>query len=596
MADRGGKLVRLAEEHFGSAGGVGVTEPERAMLHAAASGETCNLLKDEDQQLSNDTADRCWQKWGRHRIVRAQLIRWLCSDPDATRQVDPRGIELEHALVSGDLDLYGCTIPWPIALHRCAVPGGLDFAHATLRMLALPGCRVGSITADGLVAHGDVALCDGFVARGVVRMVRARVSGAFDCSDGTFINRTGMAIQADGITADIIRLDRKFHAHGQVRLVAAEIRQNLQCCTATIQNPKKQALALGGISVGGSMFLNSLEIEGDLVLNGSRIEGRLESLNVELTESAGTSFSADGVKVGGALVMRGGFRSDGLVDLTDCRVGSLMDEEASWPSQIVLGGFQYGSIFAGSPCDAERRLKWLSRHDETVAELAQVEWIKHYRFDPQPYRQLAGVLRRQGHDRDADRIMIAAANKRMAETKELWRRGGRNGAETWRSRLCYFLAWAWQYALWLSLGHGYRRGLPALWLAVLFLIGCGVFDFNAEKMQPRDSRAALILGNGEASAGFQPPYRLKFEPILPSHDSIRADEAPPRRSFQPIIYSVDTLIPLVDLREADRWLPTPGPVRWYLWFHITMGWTFSTLFVVGLTGLVRRASTGEGSG
>jgi hypothetical protein len=32
-----------------------------------------------------------------------------------------------------------------------------------------------------------------------------------------------------------------------------------------------------------------------------------------------------------------------------------------------------------------------------------------------------------------------------------------------------------------------------------------------------------------------------------------------------------------------------------MWFHIGMGWFLTTLFGVGLTGLVRRVTTGEGS-
>jgi len=29
-------------------------------------------------------------------------------------------------------------------------------------------------------------------------------------------------------------------------------------------------------------------------------------------------------------------------------------------------------------------------------------------------------------------------------------------------------------------------------------------------------------------------------------------------------------------------------LRWYLWLHILLGWFFSSMFIAGITGLVRR--------
>jgi len=75
--------------------------------------------------------------------------------------------------------------------------------------------------------------------------------------------------------------------------------------------------------------------------------------------------------------------------------------------------------------------------------------------------------------------------------------------------------------------------------------------------------------------------------------------------YNALVYSVDSFIPLVDLRVAACYLPNAnrGPdliptrllnvpagslLRIYLWFHIAAGWVLTTLLVVGLTGLVRR--------
>jgi hypothetical protein len=64
-------------------------------------------------------------------------------------------------------------------------------------------------------------------------------------------------------------------------------------------------------------------------------------------------------------------------------------------------------------------------------------------------------------------------------------------------------------------------------------------------------------------------------------------------AFQPLLYSADVLLPIVNLQQKDYWAPnSAGPrghwARLYLPFHILAGWFFTTLFVVGVTGLIRR--------
>jgi hypothetical protein len=100
----------------------------------------------------------------------------------------------------------------------------------------------------------------------------------------------------------------------------------------------------------------------------------------------------------------------------------------------------------------------------------------------------------------------------------------------------------------------------------------------------------------------------------------------PGNSFglQTLVYSIDMFVPVIDLYEANRWLPdakTKGEAKvamvklkavekdgakktciekeyipvavggffvlGYMWVHIIMGWVFTTLFVLGLTKLVR---------
>jgi hypothetical protein len=57
-------------------------------------------------------------------------------------------------------------------------------------------------------------------------------------------------------------------------------------------------------------------------------------------------------------------------------------------------------------------------------------------------------------------------------------------------------------------------------------------------------------------------------------------------SPQPLAYSLDTFLPIVDLGEADQWTVTGG-LRWVAWAVILLGWALTTIFVAGFTRIVR---------
>ncbi|MCB1330698.1 MAG: hypothetical protein KDK28_15240, partial [Maritimibacter sp.] len=73
-------------------------------------------------------------------------------------------------------------------------------------------------------------------------------------------------------------------------------------------------------------------------------------------------------------------------------------------------------------------------------------------------------------------------------------------------------------------------------------------------------------------------------------------EAKSYPAFSPLIYSADTLLPIVDLEMQGYWIPDDQLEPWgamgryYLWFQIFMGWALSLLAVAGFSGLIRTDS------
>jgi hypothetical protein len=63
--------------------------------------------------------------------------------------------------------------------------------------------------------------------------------------------------------------------------------------------------------------------------------------------------------------------------------------------------------------------------------------------------------------------------------------------------------------------------------------------------------------------------------------------------FYPAGYAVDTVIPIINVHQADFWGPS-GQVPWgWIWVAVTwtatgLGWALVTLLVAGYTGLVRQ--------
>jgi hypothetical protein len=88
-----GALLQLAESEFRN-----LTPAERALLQFAdvrnhARGDFAfagaNTVPDDP---SNDPTNA--DNWEDQRSVRAELVRWMCTDPEARTLVDPRGIRL----------------------------------------------------------------------------------------------------------------------------------------------------------------------------------------------------------------------------------------------------------------------------------------------------------------------------------------------------------------------------------------------------------------------------------------------------------------------------------------------------------------------
>ncbi len=466
------------------------TEPERRLIEAAAKGEVADYAVAEE--TADDPANGA--DWGDDRRLRAGIIYALCLGSNDEWPVHAKGVRVRGARIAGRLDFEDAILECSLALADCFIEQEMVLLGAEGRSLNLAGSLVRNIRADRFKTSGGVFLRNGFRAKGEVRLLGADIGGNLDCSNGSFENADGKALSADRLkTAGDVFLRDNFSAKGEVRLLGADIGGDLSCVGGHFSNPGSDALSAERAIISGVFFLGEF---------ASPVEG--------------------------------------TINLAHAEAGVLADDEAGWPApgNLVLDGFVYGAIAGKAPTAAAKRLDWLKRQPAGD-------------FRPQPYVQLAKILREMGHERDAREVSIAR--------QEAWIGSGDLG---WRGRI-------WHRFLGLTIGHGYKP-----WKVLWFFLGIVILG-------------SAVFGLAEY-AGLMVPAKERV------YLDARYPELPPEYPrFQPHLYSLDVFLPIVDLHQESFWLPKAGTgwgwaVMAYLWLHILLGWVLTTVAVAGLTGLVRR--------
>ncbi len=347
-----------------------------------------------------------------------------------------------------------------------------------------------------------------------MRLVEANLNGDLDAVDGHFKNPGKVALNADGLKAANVFLGNGFSADGDVRLVAANLSGNLAASNGQFKNPGNAALEASGLTTGGYLLFDGSGADGKVDLSGSNVKGPL------------------------FLTKRRFEKADELVlHLEQTIVGPLFDDEKSWPRRgnLYLDGFVYTNIGRG-PTNANSRLRWLG--------LQQRQDSHSITFTPQPYEQLAKVLRDAGDEAGAKSVLIAMEDAR-------W----------WYGKLGFWQR-CWRFILSLTIRYGYEPFRALIYIAVFVTLGTLLFSW-----------------------GYKSGVIAQTDKDKPEH----------YRPFNCFVYSLETFLPLVDLQQAKHWAPNAGlgpafgrRLRWYLWVHIVAGWFFTLMLVAAFTGLVQK--------
>ena len=516
---------------------------EQQLLVGCAEGRF-TILQDERPQVGTD-----------ENRVRAAFIRFLALGGDEGAYVGEGGVRLQGAFIEGDLKLEGAEI-LPLWLCDCWFEGKISAADARFAQFSLQGSSVGKLVAFRSSCRSGIYLRDGFEARGEVNLIGAQITGALSCVGGIFRNAGGVALDCDrAVIGGNVLLRDGFRAEGLVDFVGARVGGHLELTRASLLNEGAKAINFDSCTIEGSLFLRDIE------------------------------------------EIRGG------IDLSGARVGTLIDNKATIEklAHLTLDGLRYERI--SGPCDSRTRIDWLMR--QRPKDIGSS-------FQPQPWEQAASVLRAMGHTEDARAV---AVEKQWAR----WRAGaigqrptrGVSLREAVSNRFANFFANGFHWLYGKVAGFGYRPYKVISWMLLAWLTCALLFDAGERRGLFGPTAAALQINPHLAHCGapgdtYTPPTGMGADPVhlrnlpRPVEPWTRCSAFPashPR--FNPWIYSLDLILPVVDLRQDDAWGPivaTKGgahPLPWgmwlqvVIWLEILIGWLGSLLLVAVLGKLVK---------
>lgn len=527
------------------------------------------------------------------RTVRANLLRYLITGGCEGCKAHDLGVQLVGAYVPDILVLNYAHSTGATVLDHCHFEKRLFAHYCHFKTLSLQGSTLQQgLTAQCAEIIGSVYLRNGFSAKGCVDLNSTKIEGQLDCTGGQIEVLDGDALNAQSaqIAGDVF-LSKNFSAKGCVDLCGAKISGQLACVEGTFHAEDNIALVLQDTRAAYFFWKGVTEISGWL-------------------------------------------------DLSNAHFDTLTDDPKSWEkvTDLILVGLTYTHIT--NPGDTAKRLEWLSKGHEMNGE-----------FSPQPYTQLAKVLREIGHDRDARTVLVEGEIRlRRSEWNEIEKRRAERGVlrrflkspnqENWniyaeveasdqsrqlvdRFRRIYLDA-AKDHPNRPSDGQlemaraGLRQDLQwanakdklrICWLkAKSFglnkLVGYGYKPFNSLWALAVLVLLATILSHLAWQRGDFAPnsdvilststWQSLAEDKTVQNPAIEWSDKHGKgrdyETFNPLAYGFDVVVPIVNIGQEAAWAPstTRGPWGWNLWW---MRWLF-TVFGWIVTALGAAAITG----
>lgn len=269
---------------------------------------------------------------------------------------------------------------------------------------------------------------------------------------------------------------------------------------------------------GGVLLKKGFISEGVVDISSSRIGGALDCSKGEFRKGLVANKAKMGVLVWDK-VEGGDEREDTTIELKAAQADVLDDNADAWkPFKVNLDGFTYNQFArpTGSGVLASR-MEWLDKRPDGVP------------FSPQPYEQMASALFGMGYANGARKVLLEKERQQTWDERGSWYR------KFWR-------------VLWDVLaGYGYRSRYAMGWMVFIVLAGALFFGCAAEQDKIVPHQPAVL-----ASAAYQGKLSSEM-PMKAARQTF-----PEYPEFSPLAFSLDVFIPLFALHQEPFWAPAPG--------------------------------------
>ena len=478
--------------------------------------------------------------------------------------------------VSGTaMSAFRLTVGAEVALEgNCDVTGGLDFSMSDLSSLSVGrdcALRAGGRTALDLsnAELRSTLMMSGVTVAGTIRLGGARIHGQLTLTDTRLSQpERSSLIAARGATVDgDVELQGLRGDGGNLRFSNAVV-GSVVATGAEVANPGGVTVSLHQATVRGSVVLaRGFRSTGLVLLSRATMTGRLECDSGTFDcpgpndrNQLGHAIEAISLHARGGMDL-GWARAEPSVDFTNADTTFLADNPSRWPSRILISGFTYDrfersrSSAAGRPWDHGARAAWLGRQEI---------------YDAGPYEQAARVFREHGYTSAAETILIA----QRSQARELI-----TGPAAGIRRTLDGLFGA-------SVAYGYRPG-RVLWLLVV-LLGLVIASLEVPVTQAT-LRSTTDSGIVYTTRGPLVGNSASQSVAIPGSDACGGGQV---RCFSPVLYAIDTVVPLVNLDQRASWYPDPNVpqgtlMQWWLNLATILGWLLSSIFALSLARLAR---------
>ncbi|MBM7069119.1 hypothetical protein [Actibacterium sp. 188UL27-1] len=479
--------------------------------------------------------------------IRAALLRELVLG-SLDISLNPKGLRLRGAWISGPLDLQGTDCERDITLGHCMLDGALNLVNAHLRGLHLMGCQTQGIAADNASFTGSLYIRGETTISGEVALAGTRISGDLQMCGVVIKSKDQDAVFAPSLRVEgSIFLGNYPYSNGVTTLMTE-----------------------------GMLFFSSAHIAHDFFISHTSIALPSDPMSDGIFSAAeehghNIALSLARTQVGGILYLQNNQIAKGILNLAGAVVARLGDEPAGPGANydIRLDGFRYADFSRHTDTSPNARLDWLARRPGDLP------------FTAQPYEQLATVLTTMGHRTDAQTVLMRKEQLLRSENRRLF-------AISSGSRLRSSIMHVGDMLMRVSIGYGYRPG-RAVAFAVLLIGGLGLFYqkvWNDGDMAP-NAAPILVSRDWIAATQTHPDHPAQYW-------SSTGQAGQDYETFQSVAYAADLVIPLVSFGQEEAWAPSTargpmGRIGWWLrWVAKLLGWIVTALAAAALTGVIRK--------